>query len=153
VVVEGAGSPSDLGTEDIGNYFVPYHHEVATLLVGKISAGGAGASLVGTMEMLPADVRRTVRGFVLNDLIGAEATAMAMARRLEDRLGLPCIGVMPNLWTLAPWGSTEEELHGLAGIVRERLRTDVLFGDEPDRGLTELDGARRSSMQRKEVTR
>ncbi len=127
VIVEGAGSPTDLGPDDITNHRIPTTTRTTTVLVGKLSAGGAASGLVGTLALLDPEVRATVCGFVLNDLIGARATARAMAAALEDRTGLPCLGLFPNLWAEAPWSDQEEELEGLAGLVERELRTDLLL--------------------------
>jgi adenosylcobyric acid synthase len=68
------------------------------VLVADASDGGAFASLVGTLDLLPADVRDRVRACVLTRV--PEADAPALARRVdavEARTLVPVAGLVPPL--------------------------------------------------------
>lgn len=121
IVIEGAGNPTDLGEDDLTNFRIAREHDIATVLVTKLSVGGGPASLVGTFELLPPQIRRTVVGFILNDFLDGESVARGVLERLEKRLGVPCLGIYPNLWSVQPWTDKEGELEGLANLVKQRL--------------------------------
>jgi len=97
VIAEGAGSPAEINlrSRDIVNMRVALHAEAEVLVVGDIDRGGVFASLLGTWEWLTPAERALVRGFVLNKFRGdAELLAPAPAL-LEERTGVPVLGVVP----------------------------------------------------------
>ena len=68
------------------------------VLVADASDGGAFASLVGTLELLPDDLRERVRGCVLTRVSEEEADALAPGvERFEAEVGLPVCGLLPPL--------------------------------------------------------
>jgi adenosylcobyric acid synthase len=76
------------------------------LLVGDIDRGGVFASLFGTMELLePAD-RALFKGFIINKFRGDPSLLQSGIKMIEQRLGLPCVGVIPYLHDL---GLEEED--------------------------------------------
>ena len=127
VVVEGAGNPSDLGEEDVTNHFVVSRFRPKTVLVAKVSAGGAAAGLVGTYELLPAAIKQSVVGYILNDIMNGRSIVEESARTVTARLGIPCLGMFPNLWSVRQWSSSEEELEMLSHQVAEHLDVSLLL--------------------------
>jgi adenosylcobyric acid synthase len=102
VLAEGAGSPAEvnLRQRDLVNMQVALHARADVLLVADIDRGGAFASLLGTWDWLDDAERALVRGFVLNKFRG-DATLLAPAPALlEERTGVPMIGVVPFLHDL-----------------------------------------------------
>ncbi|MFZ8289341.1 cobyric acid synthase CobQ, partial [Staphylococcus aureus] len=75
VVIEGAGSPAEinLAASDYVNLGTARASGAACLLVTDIDRGGAFAHLYGTHQLMPADVRAQLRGFVLNRFRGDAA--------------------------------------------------------------------------------
>jgi adenosylcobyric acid synthase len=99
VIAEGAGSPAEINLRprDLVNMRVALHARADVLLVADIDRGGAFAALLGTWEWLSQDERSLVRGFILNKFRG-DATLLAPAPALlEERTGVPVIGVVPYL--------------------------------------------------------
>ncbi|HEY3060802.1 MAG TPA: cobyric acid synthase [Chloroflexota bacterium] len=97
VVAEGAGSPAEINlrSSDLVNMQVALHAQADVLIVADIDRGGAFAALLGTWEWLTPAERDLVRGFVLNKFRG-DATLLAPAPALlEQRTGIPVIGVVP----------------------------------------------------------
>jgi len=100
VVVEGAGSCAEvnLRDRDLVNFPVAHHADAPVLLVADIAKGGVFAQVVGTLEVLPPEDRARVAGVVINRFRGDAALFEDGRRWLEERTGLPILGVVPWLW-------------------------------------------------------
>lgn len=108
ILLEGAGSPAEINLRehDIVNMRMAHAADASCLLVGDIDRGGVFASLLGTMELLePAD-RARIRGFVINKFRGDLSLLRPGIEMMEQRLGIPCAGVVPFLHDL---GLEEED--------------------------------------------
>ena len=103
VVCEGAGSPAEINLlgHDIVNLPLAKRAGLPVVVVGDIDRGGVFASLFGTVELLPSDLRSQVRGFVVNKLRGDPALLGHGPDDLEQRTGVPVIGVLPYLHDVA----------------------------------------------------
>ena len=99
VVIEGAGSPAEINLQasDIVNMRIAAEARAATLIVADIDRGGAFAHLYGTYQLLPAEHRALIRGFVLNKFRGDAALLAPGPQTLEAMTGVPTIGVLP-MW-------------------------------------------------------
>jgi adenosylcobyric acid synthase len=97
VVCEGAGSVAEvnLRERDITNLRFAERVGAAAVLVADIERGGVFGSLVGTMELLPPSQRALVKAFVVNRFRGDVSLFDAGVTFLEERLGIPCLGVFP----------------------------------------------------------
>ncbi|MDI3316884.1 MAG: cobyric acid synthase [Bacillota bacterium] len=99
VVIEGAGSPAELNLRrhDLANMRVAGAAGAPVLLVGDIERGGIFAALLGTLDLLPPEERRRVRGLVVNKFRGDLRLFEDGVRILEERGGVPVVGVLPRL--------------------------------------------------------
>ena len=99
MLLEGAGSPAEINLRehDIVNMRMAHAADAACLLVGDIDRGGVFASLLGTLELLEPEDRARIRGFVINKFRGDESLLRPGVAMIEQRLGLPCVGVVPFL--------------------------------------------------------
>lgn len=97
VVLEGAGSPAEINLldHDIVNLRVAAEAEIPAVVVGDIDLGGVFAALHGTVTLLPPDLRRTVKGFVINKFRGDPALLRDGLDELEQLCGVPTLGVVP----------------------------------------------------------
>jgi len=102
VILEGAGSPAEINLRehDIVNMRMAHAADAACLLVGDIDCGGVFASLLGTLELLSAEDRARIHGFVINKFRGDEYLLRPGIVMIEERLGLPCVGVVPFIHDL-----------------------------------------------------
>ncbi|MCU1461798.1 MAG: cobyric acid synthase [Acidimicrobiales bacterium] len=103
VICEGAGSPTEINLlgRDIVNLPLAQRAGLPAVVVGDIDRGGVFASLFGTVELLPPDLRAQVRAFVVNKLRGDPALLGQGPADLERRTGVPVIGVLPYLHDVA----------------------------------------------------
>jgi len=103
VVCEGAGSPAEINLldHDIVNLGVAQRAGIGAIVVGDIDRGGVFAALYGTVALLPPDLRRLVRGFVINKFRGDPALLGGGLADLEERTGVPTLGVIPWLHDVA----------------------------------------------------
>lgn len=97
LVVEGAGSPAEINLPDVVNGRVASHLDAAVLLVADIDRGGAFAHLYGTWALVDGDARARTTGFVLNRFRGDPALLDPGPALLEQRTGVPTVGVVPML--------------------------------------------------------
>ncbi len=99
ILVEGAGSPAEINLreKDIANMGFAEAVDCPVVLVGDIDRGGVFAQLVGTLELLSASERARVRGFIINRFRGDIALLAPGLDWLEQRTGIPVLGVLPWL--------------------------------------------------------
>ncbi|MEL6320389.1 MAG: cobyric acid synthase CobQ [Cyanobacteria bacterium J06626_14] len=104
LVCEGAGSPAEVNLRhrDLTNMRVAKYLNAPTILVVDIDRGGAFAHVVGTLELLEPDERALVKGIVINKFRGQRSLLQSGIDWLEERTGIPVIGVIPWLDQLFP---------------------------------------------------
>jgi adenosylcobyric acid synthase len=102
VIIEGAGSPAELNLKpgDIVNMQVARYANAPTLLVGDIDRGGIFAQLLGTYWLLPPEEQNLLKGFVVNKFRGDIRLFEDGIKILEERGGIPVLGVIPYLHNL-----------------------------------------------------
>jgi adenosylcobyric acid synthase len=99
VIIEGAGSPAEinLAPTDIVNMRVAEAAAAATLIICDVDRGGAFAHLYGTHQLLEAQHRSLVRGFVLNKFRGDVNLLAPGPQMLQDLTGIATLAVLP-MW-------------------------------------------------------
>jgi adenosylcobyric acid synthase len=72
VIMEGAGSPAEVNLQDrdLPNLAAARAADAEILLVADIDRGGVFASVLGTLQLLPDDIRARVRGVIINKFRG-----------------------------------------------------------------------------------
>ncbi len=97
IVIEGAGSVAELNLRnfDLVNFGLAARLQSPALLVGDIERGGVFASIIGTVSLLEPAERQLLRSFAVNKFRGDLSLFDDGRRILEQRTGLPCLGVFP----------------------------------------------------------
>ncbi|MEX2263892.1 MAG: cobyric acid synthase [Bryobacteraceae bacterium] len=97
VVIEGAGSVVEMNLKDrdLVNMGLARRLNAPALLVADIDRGGVFAAIVGTFCLLDSEERRLTRAFAINRFRGDLSLFGDGVRMLEERSGVPCLGVFP----------------------------------------------------------
>jgi adenosylcobyric acid synthase len=97
IVAEGAGSIAEINLHDrdLANVETARFADASILLVGDIERGGVFASLYGTLELLPADLRERVCGTLITKFRGEKELLDPGIEDLEARTGVSVLGVLP----------------------------------------------------------
>ncbi len=100
VVMEGAGSCAEvnLRAKDFVNFEPAHASDAPVILTADIDRGGVFAQVVGTLEILPEADRARVKGILINRFRGDLSLFSDGVKYLEDRTGLPVLGVIPYFY-------------------------------------------------------
>jgi adenosylcobyric acid synthase len=101
VIVEGAGSPAEtnLRAFDIANMGFSIAAQVPVVLVGDIDRGHVIAALVGAREVLSAEDRAMIHGFIINKFRGDPLLFTEGRADIVRRTGWHDFGMVP--WVAA----------------------------------------------------
>ncbi len=102
VIVEGAGSPAEINLRehDIANMGFAEAIDCPVIIVADIDRGGVFAHLLGTYELLSESEQERVVGFVINRFRGDIKLLESGLDWLEERSGVPVLGVLPYIHNL-----------------------------------------------------
>ncbi len=123
VVLEGAGSIAEINLreQDITNLKAAALADAAGILVADIERGGVFASILGTVELLTPAERAQLRGIIINRFRGDASLLETGIAAIEERTGLPVLGVVPHIKLDLPAEDSlglELRSHGSGGAVR-----------------------------------
>jgi adenosylcobyric acid synthase len=97
IVIEGAGSAVELNLKrhDLVNMAMAEMADAKCVLVGDIDRGGIFASLLGSYSLLTPAERDRIVGFIVNKLRGDPRLFEDGVKILQERSGVPVLGVVP----------------------------------------------------------
>ncbi|AMV73393.1 cobalt-precorrin-3 C17-methyltransferase and adenosylcobyric acid synthase [Desulfuromonas sp. DDH964] len=126
VVLEGAGSIAEvnLRDHDIVNLRAAALADAAVVLVADIERGGVFASILGTLELLRPEERARVAGVIINRFRGDAELLRSGIELVEDRTGVPVLGVVPWCALQLP----EEDSLGLSRKGRPAPAAELRIG-------------------------
>ena len=138
IVIEGAGSPVELNLnkDDIVNMGLAKEVNAPVLLVSDIMCGGVFALLYGTMELLPEDEKRLVKGVVVNKFKGNTEYFEDGVNILEELCGVPVLGVIPFTDVRL---EDEDSLAGGGMKTKESLQRELMAEDYNEYMQSEFD--------------
>ncbi|WP_255191535.1 cobyric acid synthase [Natronobeatus ordinarius] len=133
VIAEGAGSIAEINLHDrdLANVETARFADAEILLLVDIERGGAFASLYGTLELLPDDLRERVLGAAITKFRGDASLLEPGIDAIESRTGVPILGVLPY----ADPGLPEEDSVALPAT-DERVVDGTEDGVPSDRSVT-----------------
>ena len=104
LVLEGAGSPVEVNLQhrDLTNLRLAQFLRANCLLVADIERGGVFAQIVGTLSLLRPVERPLIKGILINRFRGRRELFDEGRTWLEDKTGVPVLGVMPWLNEVFP---------------------------------------------------
>jgi adenosylcobyric acid synthase len=97
MVIEGAGSISEINLRDrdIVNMRVALEVDADVYLIADIDKGGVFGSVYGTLELLPVEERKRVKGIIINKFRGDIRLFEDGKKILEELCGIPVVAIIP----------------------------------------------------------
>jgi len=109
VVMEGAGSPAEINIydRDIANMKAAIIADADCILVVNAEWGGSYAYALGTVELIPPEDRKRIKGIIINNVRGDVTKMRSGADELERLTGIPVIGIIPHVHVDLPSEDSE----------------------------------------------
>ena len=97
IVVEGAGGAAEINlySRDIANIRLSSALNLPIVLVADIERGGVFASVYGTIELLPPEIRKQVKGIIINKFRGDPDIFSPGDDMIKQVTEVPVLGVLP----------------------------------------------------------
>lgn len=128
LLLEGAGSPVEVNLQarDLTNLRLAQFLRARCVLVADIERGGVFAQIIGTLQLLRPVERPLMAGLLINRFRGQRSLFDEGRRWLEQRTGLPVLGVLPWLGERFPPEDSLDLLERQARKPEAELRLAVL---------------------------
>lgn len=116
VIMEGAGSPAEINIydRDIANMGAAVIADADVILVVNVEWGGSFAYALGTIELIPEQDRKRIKGVIFNNLRGKPDGFKSAIPEFERISGIPVLGVVPHADVTLP-SEDSEALRGVRG--------------------------------------
>ena len=99
MVMEGAGSPAEINIydKDIANMRAAEIAGADCVLVVNMEWGGSFAYVLGTIMLMPEGDRSRIKAVLYNNFRGKREDIEKGIKEVEERTGIPCLGVVPHM--------------------------------------------------------
>ncbi|MBS4535167.1 cobyric acid synthase [Clostridium sp. D2Q-14] len=99
LMIEGAGGCAEINLrdKDIVNMGLAEMIDSDAILIGDIDRGGVFASIYGSIMLMSPEDRKRVKGFIINKFRGDVELLKPGIEMLEEKIGIPCLGVIPYM--------------------------------------------------------
>lgn len=126
VVIEGAGSAAEINFRkgDFVNMGLAQLVQSPVILIGDIDRGGVFASLYGTLKLLSLEDQSLIKGFIINKFRGDVSLLEDAVVEFAERLGIPCLGIVPYL---------EHDLPEEDSLIEKKAGMDLSIDQSLDR--------------------
>ncbi len=124
VVIEGAGGFAEINLfdRDLANIYTARISRPSIIIAADIERGGAFASLFGTYQLLPDDIRKLVKGYIINKMRGDPKLLDPGIEMINRMTGMTCFGIIPhagfNVFSEDSLSLEEWNSDGVVGILR-----------------------------------
>lgn len=129
VIMEGAGGAAEINLydRDIVNVGTARITKAPIVIVGDIERGGVFASLYGTYMLLPEDIQKNIKGFIINKFRGDPEILRPGLKQLEELTGVPVLGIMPYFRLRIPSEDSMSfrEKEGAGTVPEEKKNSNV----------------------------
>lgn len=117
MVMEGAGSPAEINIydKDVANMRAAEVADASCVLVVNMEWGGSFAYVLGTIMLMPPEDRSRIKAVLYNNFRGKKEYLDAGIRMIEERTGIPCLGVIPHMNHRLP-PEDSESLRGITSV-------------------------------------
>ncbi|MFL6489530.1 MAG: cobyric acid synthase [Nitrososphaera sp.] len=122
IVIEGAGSPSEINIAkyDIANMLLAHEIGTPVIIVADIERGGCFASIVGTNLLLKPAHRALVKGFLINKFRGDITLLTPAIKEIQKITKKRILGIVPKIeFNLPEEDSLVGSVTGKADVPRE----------------------------------
>ncbi|WP_121990627.1 cobyric acid synthase [Nitrospira lenta] len=131
IVLEGAGSAAEMNLRDrdLANWSAVELADARVVLVADIDRGGVFAQVIGTLDLLAPHERARVIGIIINKFRGDATLFDDGVKFIEQRTGLPVLGVVPMLrgLMLDQEDAVDVERHRHAVFAKDRVNIAVVL--------------------------
>jgi len=131
IIIEGAGSAAEMNLRDrdLANWSAVELADARVVLVADIDRGGVFAQVIGTLDLLASHERARVIGIIINKFRGDATLFDDGVQFIEQRTGLPVLGVVPMLrgLLLDQEDAVDIERHRHAVLAKDRVNIAVVL--------------------------
>lgn len=119
IVMEGAGSISEINLRhnDIANLKIAIMARCPVILIADIDRGGVFAQIVGTVELLDPLDRSYIKGIIINKFRGDASILASGLDFIQQKTGIPVLGVLPWMPDLALPAEDSVALGGRSKVI------------------------------------
>lgn len=102
ICLEGAGSCAEMNLKerDFVNFASALHAKAPVILVADIDRGGVFAQVLGSLMIIPEEERQAVKGIIINRFRGDISLFDDGRKYIEEKAGIPVLGVVPYMYDL-----------------------------------------------------